>query len=206
MNVRAVTAVGIALLLLLSGCSSTSAEQPAPTPTSAAPRSNSSTIGTQSAALRPVRETVPPVRVQVPSVGIDVSVQPVGVQPDGLMELPENVAIAGWYRYGPAPASTAGTTVIAAHVDSLEYGLGPFSRLKGLPAGTAIVVTTADGTVHNYTIESVTNVLKTQLPLDEVFDREGPRRITLITCGGQFDYDRLTYSDNIVVTAIPVQP
>jgi len=142
----------------------------------------------------------------VPSAGIDVTVQPVGIEADGLMQLPANVAIAGWYRYGSDPESETGTTVIAAHVDSLEYGLGPFSQLKGLPAGTEVVVTTADGATHKYLIESVQNVLKEQLPLDQVFDREGAPRLVMITCGGQFNYDTLHYSDNVVATAIPVQP
>ncbi len=204
MIARAMTAVGVALLLLLSGCSAPPAEQSAPAPT-VQPEPNSGPVGMQSSALQPVREAVPPVRVQVPSVGIDVSVQPVGVQPDGLMELPANVAIAGWYRYGPDPESATGTTVIAAHVDSLEFGLGPFAKLKGLPAGTVVVVTTADGTVHNYTISSVQNVLKEQLPLGDVFDRDGERRLVLITCGGQFNYETLHYSDNVVAVATPAQ-
>ena len=77
-------------------------------------------IGTQSAALGDVRQPAPPTRVVIPTLGVDVSVQPVGIQPDGLMELPPNVAIAGWYKYGSDPGSETGTTVISAHVDSLD--------------------------------------------------------------------------------------
>ena len=204
MITRALAAAGIALLLL-SGCSANPEEQTTRA-VSELPRPNSGPVGMQSAAIKPVTEAVPPVRVQVPDAGIDVSVTPVGVKPDGQMELPENVDVAGWYRYGPDPDSLVGTTVIAAHVDSLEYGLGQFAKLKGLPAGTRVIVTTADGKAHNYLIDSVQNVLKAQLPVDQIFDREGPPRLTLITCGGQFDYNSLTYSDNVIVMATPEQP
>ena len=82
-------------------------------------------IGTRSAALSPVRAAVPPTRVVLTSRGIDLAVQPVGIRPDGLMELPPDVAVAGWYKYGSDPGSDTGTTAISAHVDSLEYGSGP---------------------------------------------------------------------------------
>lgn len=195
---------GVLALLLLAGCSVDSAEQPAPTLTARPETATGPTIGAKSAALQPVRQPVPAVRVQVPDGGIDVTVIPVGVLSDGQMELPDDPAVAGWYRYGPDPASESGTTVIAAHVDSYRYGLGPFANLRYLPPGTSVVVTTEDGVDHGYTVESVQNVARSELPLDQVFDREGQPRLILLTCGGTFDGRE--YSDNVVVTAIPVAP
>ena len=197
----------MALLLLavamLGGCASepvTLVPSPMPTPT-ATPEAPA--VGTHSAALAPVREPVPPARVRIEGVGIDVSVVPVGMRDDGYMELPPDVAIAGWYRFGSDPGSDSGTTVISAHVDSLEYGLGPFSQLKVLGVGAPIVVTSSDGTDTTYAVESVQSILKDQLPLDQVFDRHGAPRLVLITCGGQFNSEQLNYSDNVVVVAVP---
>ena len=67
-------------------------------------------------------------------------------------------------------------------------------------------MTSSDGTSRDYAVESVQSILKTQLPLDQVFDRAGAPRLALITCGGQFDYEALNYSDNVVVIATPVSP
>ncbi len=199
-------AIAAAALVLLAGCATT-VEQPAaapsPTPTST-PESFGVEVGTQSAGLEPVRAAVPPVRVQVATAGVDVSVEPVGVLSDGNMELPADPAVAGWYEYGSDPGSEAGTTVVAAHVDSLKYGLGPFSKLKNVPAGTIITVTTSDGAAHDYAVESVQSILKTELPIDQIFDRDSAPRLTLITCGGQFDSGTGHYTDNIVLTAVPV--
>lgn len=203
---RAIVVVGVALLLL-AGCSAAPAPQPTPPAIpSSIPRPAAASIGTHSSAVQPVRAETPPVRVQVPAAGIDVTVQPVGVGSDGLMELNDNPSIATWYRYGSDPLSPTGATVIAAHVDSLEYGLGPFAKLKDLPVGTQVVVTTVDGVLHSYAIASVQKILKQQLPIGQIFQRDGPRQLTLITCGGQFNYDTLHYSDNVVVTATPDQP
>jgi hypothetical protein len=203
-------AIALLLLLPLTACASTTIAEgtatPSPTPSSSTPPPNSGSVGTQSASLQPVRAAVPPVRVQVPAGGIDVIVEPVGVLANGQMELPANVRVAGWYRYGPDPGSDAGATVIAAHVDSLKYGIGPFSKLKKLPAGTPVIVTSADGIVHSYVIQTVQNTLKAQLPVDQLFDRTGSPRLILITCGGQFDYTTRHYSDNVFVTALPGTP
>ena len=61
-------------------------------------------------------------------------VDPVGVQDDGDMQIPEDANRAGWYRFGPAPADAQGATVLAAHVDSRLTGVGQFSRLRKLGA------------------------------------------------------------------------
>ncbi len=193
-----------AAVLLLAGCSATPAEQPAPEPTRQSAGANAPDIPLASSELVAPRTPVPPVSVEVPGTGIVVSVVPVGVQPDGFMELPVDVKVAGWYRFGSDPLSETGTTVVSAHVDSIEYGLGPFAGLKGLAAGSEIVVTVSTGAQVKYVLESVTSVPKEQLPLAEVFDRAGEPRLVLITCGGQFDYSAGRYSDNIVVVAVPV--
>jgi hypothetical protein len=210
-NIRTIQGALVLLLLLpLSACAATTVVEysptPTPTPTFVAAPPNTGSVGTRSAALQPVRAAVPPVRVQVPAGGIDVTVEPVGVLADGQMELPANPRVAGWYRYGPDPESDAGAAVIAAHVDSLKYGLGPFSQLKSLPAGTKVQVTTADGVAHSYSIQTIQKTPKAQLPVAQLFDRTGAPRLILITCGGQFDYTTLHYSDNIFVTAVPDAP
>jgi len=207
----AAAALAAVVLVFGSGCSAATApERPAPSSSSAAP--------TPSAAPRPAvpdipiqgttpgaqQPTVPPVRISVPDVGIDIPIDPVGVLDDGTMELPANTQVAGWYEFGPDPASANGATILAAHVDSLVYGLGPFSRLRELAAGAPLSVTTADGAVHAYTIASVAKVPKAEIPLDTVFDRSGPPTLVLITCGGQFNRDTGHYLDNILVTATPV--
>lgn len=209
--------VALGLAVTLSGCASDGADAsapdagstqsetapPTPPPSPVVPLPSIPITGTEPAAPQ---ASVAPVRVQVPAVDIDVSVVPVGVQPDGLMELPEDVAVAGWYRYGPDARAEAGSTVVAAHVDSLKYGLGPFARLKGLAVGSEIVVTDESGAARTYLLESIENVLKAEIPLDRVFDRSGEPRLVLITCGGRFDQGTRTYSDNVLVTARPAGP
>ena len=144
-----------------------------------------------------------PTRVSVPSVNIDMAVESAGLDAAGSMALAANPDTASWYRFGPAPGAV-GATVIAAHVDSLRYGLGPFARLADVPAGTEIVVADAAGIDHRYAVESVQSTTKTEVPWPTIFDRTGAPRLTLVTCGGEFNYTTRQYQSNVIVTAVPV--
>ena len=128
--------------------------------------------------------------------------QPVGLDEQGRMGLFDDPSIAAWYQWGPAPASPAGSTVIAAHVDSLEYDLLPFARLKDARASTQIFVTDAAGTRHPYVVQSLQVIEKADVDWVAAFDRAGPPRLTLVTCGGEFDYENRRYLSNLVLTAI----
>ena len=160
-----------------------------------------------SAALEDNQTVVPPAptRIEIADLGIDVAVQPVGLDEQGRMGLFDDPSIAAWYQWGPAPASTVGSTVIAAHVDSLEYDLLPFARLKDAGAGTQIFVTDAAGTRHPYVVQSVSVIEKADVDWVAAFDRAGPRRLTLVTCGGEFDNENRRYLSNLVLTAIPAE-
>jgi LPXTG-site transpeptidase (sortase) family protein len=159
----------------------------------------------RSSALEDNQPVVPPApsRIEIGDLGIDVAVQPVGLDEQGRMGLFDDPSIAAWYQWGPAPASTAGSMVIAAHVDSLEYDLLPFARLKDAVAGTQIFVTDAAGTRHPYLVQSVRVIEKADVDWVAAFDRAGPPRLTLVTCGGEFDYENRRYLSNLVLTAIP---
>jgi LPXTG-site transpeptidase (sortase) family protein len=208
-----VAATGV--LLALCGCLGTSdasaagppavvTETPeAATPTPTAPAVPA--VPRRSAALADNRVVAPPApnRIEIADLGIDVSVRPVGLDDQGRMGLFDDPSIAAWYQWGPAPASPAGSTVIAAHVDSLEYDLLPFARLKDAVSGTQVVVTDAAGTRHPYAVQSVQVVEKADVDWNAAFDRAGPPRLTLVTCGGAFDYENRRYLSNLVLTATP---
>jgi LPXTG-site transpeptidase (sortase) family protein len=142
------------------------------------------------------------VRVEVPALGISVPVRATGVDEAGSMALPGSADVAGWYRFGPAPASPAGATVVAAHVDDAD-SVGPFARLDAARLGAAVRVRTADGTTHNYTVTDVRAQTKSDVSPDDLFDRSGDARLILVTCGGAWDAAARSYTENVVVTAIP---
>lgn len=142
-----------------------------------------------------------PVGLSIPALGIDSAVVPVGLEPNGEMEVPP-ASEAGWYLYGPRPGSSQGTAVIAAHVD---YGgeRGVFFDLRSLQVGAEVSVNDAAGVAHRFVVTERYQVDKDELPIEQIFVADGPAGLTLITCGGSFDSGARSYRDNIVVRAEP---
>lgn len=152
-------------------------------------------------AASPVR----PVELAVPSAGLRAAVVPVGVDPAGAMALPGDVARVGWYRYGPLPGSSAGSAVLAGHVDSRRSGLGALAALRRVSPGDRLTVRLADGRIVGYRAVARETIDKEAMPLEEVFAHDGGPRLTVITCGGPFDSRTGRYRDNLVITAVPVR-
>jgi sortase (surface protein transpeptidase) len=116
------------------------------------------------------------------------------------MALPDDVDRTGWYRFGPAPGQR-GSAVIAGHVDDVEQGLGALAPLRTAGAGDEFAVTDAEGTTTRWVVVARELIRKRALPLDELFRRDGPPRLTLLTCGGPFLEEYRSYRDNVVVVA-----
>lgn len=216
MSQQRIPVLALLILLPLAGCAggvaapaappaaSTSAASPtrAATPTAAADRPSAPVVPTTRATLGSVAAEPEPTRFAAGSVGIDLPVKSYGVDDAGFMLLPETVDQVAWYAYSARPGDGAGTTVLAAHVDTAAEGLGPFARLEDLREGDDLSLTDADDRVRSYVVTSVEEVDKAEVPLDRVFRRDGEPELKVITCGGRFDR-RTGYSDNVIVSARP---
>ena len=150
-------------------------------------------------------EDAPPRRLVVGGVDITMPIQATGVTADGQMELPPDPREGGWYRFGALPGDLEGSALLGGHVDSLRYGTGPLARLAEVRAGARVTVTDADGQRLRYRVTSVERISKGALPVDRLFDPNGPHRLVIVTCGGRFLPDAGGYEDNIVVIAEPVR-
>lgn len=145
-----------------------------------------------------------PVAVGIAQLGAAVDVEPVGVAEDGQMEIPAFAETAGWYRFGARPGDERGTAVIAAHVDSIASGgIGPFAALAEAREGDEIEVLLEDGSTVVYVVDGVERLAKKGIDWEEVFVRDGPPRLVLVTCGGRFLRELGHYEDNVLVSAAP---
>jgi sortase (surface protein transpeptidase) len=120
--------------------------------------------------------------------------------------VPEDVMETGWYDGSRRLGASYGSTVIVGHRDSATQGSGALFGIEELPLGSTISVTAQDGTTHEFIVDSVELIDKSLLPAEapRIFALTGDYRLVLITCGGAFDPAALEYTDNIVVTAVPV--
>ncbi|MDE8588792.1 class F sortase [Arthrobacter sp. NQ4] len=143
-----------------------------------------------------------PTSLTVAGTAIDMPVVPGGVSTGGAMEIPDVFDRAAWYRFGPAPGAAEGAAVIAGHIDTTS-DRAPFSALKSLPAGTIIRVGRDGAPALSYRVVGVELMAKDRFDGASLFRRSGPHELKLVTCGGKWLDERMDYSDNVIVTAVP---
>lgn len=165
-----------------------------------------STTSTTSAPARrdraPAAAPVPapaPTAVRIPAIGIDAPVADIGLEPDGTLEVPHDVATAGWYVHRAVPGEP-GPAVLAGHVDSTR-GPAVFFRLRELEPGARVDVERADGSVARFAVTGREQHDKGAFPTDRVYGPTAGPALRLITCGGDFDRSSGHYEDNVVVFA-----
>jgi LPXTG-site transpeptidase (sortase) family protein len=143
-----------------------------------------------------------PERIDLPA-GASTAVVPVATVGNELV-VPEDPTKVGWWDGSSYVGDPYGSTVIAGHVDAFDRGIGFFFRLWNIKVGERVVLSAGD--MHQaYKITTVRQVPRTDLVDDtKVFDIDGPPRLVLITCAGEFRPDRGGYSRNLIVVAHPV--
>ena len=161
--------------------------------------------GDRAGSVRAVAAAAPasaPTRVALRRLGINAAVSGVDVDTRlGVLDVPPNIDSVGWWRDGAAPGSSAGTILLAGHVDSARRGAGAFYALKNARRGDTITVRSG-ATTRSYRVTSMRRVRKAALPTS-IYTRTGERRLVLVTCGGPFDTKTKRYRDNVIVTALP---
>ena len=148
-----------------------------------------------------------PLTMRIDAIGVDAPLVSVGLEPDGAMEIPDDVREVGWYDpddLGVRPGTT-GTAVFASHVDSRTQGRGVLFELRQMRVGDTIDIDLEDGTTQTWVVTEVAQIPKVAMPLGEIFTWSGPPRVVVITCGGEFDRSARSYVDNIVVYAEPLE-
>lgn len=164
-----------------------------------------STIDVRSARLKdyePPRRGPRPVGLTIGAIGVRAPIVPVGVEAGSShVQVPSDVHVVGWYRFGPPPGA-GGSAVLLGHVDSWTQGPGVFFRLRDLEPADVIRVTFANGSESPFQVVARRSYPKSGLP-SKLFERRGPSILALVTCGGSFDKSTRSYSDNIVVFAVP---
>ncbi len=142
-----------------------------------------------------------PRTIVIPAIGVATELVPLGIQPDGTLAVPEDYSRAGWYTDGPEPGES-GAAVIVGHVDSKD-GPAAFFRLHELQPGQSIMIRTTSGSTTTFLVESIEQHAKERFPTAAVYSVSSEPSLRLITCGGQFDWDRATYRDNLIVYTRP---
>jgi hypothetical protein len=121
---------------------------------------------------------------------------------DGVLPIPNAINQASWW--GAEPSGPKGAIVLAGHIN-WKGAVGPFAELWQAKVGDPATVVDRSGRTLNYRVTEVVTLHKDELPsrAQELFSQDGPLRLVLVTCGGQWVGGQIGYASNQVVVAIP---
>jgi LPXTG-site transpeptidase (sortase) family protein len=142
-----------------------------------------------------------PQRLSIPTIGVDAAVESVDVTSDLQMGVPREPADVGWYRLGSSPGQ-AGDAVIDGHLDTATGAPAVFAKLGTLKAGDQIRVTLTGSSTVDFRVEQTSHLPYRSSP-PGLFSTDGPARLTLITCTGAWDANQHTYTERLVIEAVP---
>jgi hypothetical protein len=156
--------------------------------------------------------TIRPSTLIIPSICVDGAIVATTREATGALLIPGDVHDVGMWDNGAPLLSAAGgayaegTTLVAGHVNYVGQGDGALFNLYQVQPGAVVYATDAWGRTTLWRVVSAESVLKQDLPASVFAGNQGPRRLVIVTCGGDIRYvpgSGWTYDDNVVVTAVP---
>jgi sortase (surface protein transpeptidase) len=177
-----------------------------PMPTTGAIRG--APAGTQPVGVLAVTATQP-AAIQVPTAQIDAKIEILNIV-NGTMENPTGPWVVSWYQQ-TADLGMIGNVVLAGHVDYWNVGPCVFYNVRNLTEGDEITLTGDDGKTYTYAVQTNDTYDVQQLiggKLAEVVSPTSTAMLTMLTCGGEFDYVNGEYLSRTVVRAAlkPAEP
>jgi sortase (surface protein transpeptidase) len=143
-----------------------------------------------------------PVAIRIPDADVDAEVERNKIV-GGQMLDPSGPWVVAWYE-GTGLAGSRGNAVMSGHVDYWDVGPAVFRNVANLVQGSEVQVAGADGTIYTYSIEYIERVRVadlTQEKINEIVNRTDYAALTLITCGGEFNYDAGEYYERDIIRA-----
>jgi LPXTG-site transpeptidase (sortase) family protein len=149
------------------------------------------------------RKGVVPVAMKIPNAQVDAQVEPQPIE-NGVMLDPSGPFVVAWYEDTGKLGQTT-NVVFAGHLDYYNVGQAVFYHLGALNTDDPIEVIGEDGDTFTYGVEwarqyTIEDLDKAAIK-EILIGQDGEESVTLITCGGEFDYTAGQYLQRYVVRA-----
>lgn len=148
-----------------------------------------------------------PVAMIIPDAAVDAEIETVQIV-DGQMMDPSGPWVVAWYEGTGLLHEKSRNMLYSGHVDYWDVGPAVFRNLAAMPPGTPITVLGDMGGQAVYAIEYIERVTLAQMTPEKMQEITAPtpyEALTIITCGGEFDYNVGEYLQRDVVRARLVQ-
>lgn len=172
------------------------------------PASRSASPGRENGPTDAPQLSSAPLTLTLDRLGVTAPIVPATLS-QGVLNPPESVSTVGIWTDGAPLNSNAGTTLLTGHVNLANQGNGAFADLHELRPGDSVTTTDEAGQMTIWEVTLVFSRPKSEgVDPTAVAGRDGPRRLALVTCGGDlvFSSDIGDYSDNVYLYAEVARP
>jgi hypothetical protein len=140
-----------------------------------------------------------PVAIEITNAAVNAQVETIEIV-NGVMQNPTGPWVVSWYRE-TARLGEPGNVVMAGHLDYWDVGPAVFYNVGQLAENDVIQVTGDDGQLFEYAVEWVDMFDADNAPIQMIVGATEYEALTLITCGGPFDYENGVYLQRTIVRA-----
>lgn len=141
-----------------------------------------------------------PALLHVPSLNIEVTIQPVGLTPEGNMDVPPIETVLGWYKHGVYPGNP-GAAVLAGHTGHPNKP-SLFRQFEKLGKKEQIIVRDAHNAKAVFEIAETATYTPESAPRERIFGSSPNAQLAIITCAGEWKPRENTYSHRYVIYAV----
>jgi hypothetical protein len=143
---------------------------------------------------------VKPVAIDIQAASVEAVVETLEIV-DGVMQDPTGPWVVSWYKETGRLGVEDENVVVAAHVDYWNVGPAVFYNIRNLKEGDIVDLTGEDNNLYRYTVEWLKLYDANNAPIEEIVGQTNETSLTMITCGGEFDYADGEYLSRTVVRA-----
>lgn len=140
-------------------------------------------------------------RLTIPTIKLDATIQKVGTNQAGNMNVPSSYEAVGWLNTSARPGAT-GNTVLSGHFSADGKKTAVFDKLHTVTAGDVIrIADNATDTQAVYTVTKIAKYERNNAPLPDIFGDSATKNLRLITCAGTWEKTHKDYTHRLVVYA-----
>ena len=205
-GIRKALALMLALVILASsapvGVAAQDAERVSPRQLGELPTTGGLRPGPTGTLPGSIRAGVLPVALRIDAVEIEAPIEEQEIV-DGVMQNPSGPFVVSWYKETGRLGEISNNVVLAGHLDYWDVGEAVFYDVWRLEEGDIVEVLGQNDEVFQYEVNWVRNFaideLTPEVIQDDIVGPTALESITLITCGGPFDYAAGEYEERIVI-------
>jgi Sortase domain len=143
---------------------------------------------------------VPPIAINIQAASVDAVIETLEIV-DGVMQDPTGPWVVSWYKETGRLGVPDENVVVAAHVDYWNVGPAVFYNIRNLAEGDVVDLTGEDNDIYRYEVQWLKLFDADNAPIEDIVGNTDDTSLTMITCGGEFDYADGEYLSRTVVRA-----